>query len=152
MLNEEVGEQLLSALTRAIMGDSTRSSYPIARRKYLNIRQLSTLFSSDVPAARRFAKSRTSRITVLPSSPEVDIAKNFLLNIVAALEEDTWREYSPGAYPSKPDPDTHRSDGIPTLITIRGAVDFIKDNIEAEQRNNPSSHSSESSGAEDHDA
>ena len=135
-LNEEVGEQLLSALTRTVMGDSNRSSYPIARRKYLNIRQLSTIFSSDVPAARRFAESRTSRTTVLPTAPEVDIAKKFLVNLVAALEEDTWREYTPEAYASMPDADSHRSEDIPGPITMRGAVDFIKDNVEAEQRNN----------------
>ena len=72
---------------------------------------------------------------MLTSAPEVEIAKKFLLDLVDALKEDTWREYTLDAYTRRPAPGEHRSDDIPDPITPRGAVDFIKDNIDAEQRN-----------------
>ena len=93
LLNEEVGEQLLSVLTRIVMGESNRSSYVIARRKYLNITHLSTIFDADIPIVRRFVESRTSRTTVTEATPELEIAKNFLTKMVKEIAEDTWRAY-----------------------------------------------------------
>ena len=108
LLNEEVGEQLLSVLTRIVMGDSNRSNYVIARRKYLNITQLSTLFDADIPVVRRFVESRTSRITITESTPELEIAKDFLTDLVKQLGDDTWRAYTSEAYARRPGPDPQR--------------------------------------------
>ena len=115
------------------MGESNRSSYVIARRKYLNITQLSTLFGADIPVVRRFVESRTSRITITESTPELEIARNFLTDMVEQLSQDTWRAYTPAAYSTRPEPDNHRAYVIPDIIDPHLAVDFVKVNVGAEQ-------------------
>lgn len=133
VLNEEIGEQVLSALCRAISDNSSRSRLPLAQRKYMNVKLFGSCFASDFPLPGSFLEHRTTRKTMSSASPEVDCARKFFSDFIARLMAGDHFVYKPTVREVPRGPDDY-DDSVPPTLSVGDVLPFIETCVARERK------------------
>lgn len=94
--NEEIGEQLISALARSIVSSSSRTDLELVRENFLCIRSSAAQLESLDTVG--FFESRSTRVDIISHSAQVTLAADFFSSLIGQMERDTFGLYSAPGY------------------------------------------------------